>query len=57
MTFYEIFNEMKGNSRSPVNSLSLFSHEFSPVFTVATGEIRGIRFPEEGNEFHTWEIE
>ena len=43
----------KGNSRFPVNSLSLFSREFSPVFTVATGEIRGIRFPQEGNVFHT----
>ena len=32
----------KGNSRFPANSLSLFSPEFSPVFTVATGEIRGI---------------
>ena len=34
-----------------------FSPEFSPVFTVATGEIRGIRFPQEGNVFLTWENE
>ena len=40
--------EIKWNSRFPVNSLS-------PVFTVATGEIRGIRYPQEGNVFHTWE--
>ena len=28
-----------------------------PVFTVATGEISGIRFPQEGNVFLTWENE
>ena len=37
--------------------LHFFSPEFSPVFTVATGEIRGIRFPQEGNVFLTWENE
>ena len=46
---------MKGNSCFLVNSLSFFSQEFSIVFTVATGEIRGIRFPQEGNVFRTWE--
>ena len=30
-----------------------FSLEFSPVLTVATGEIRGIKFPQEGNVFLT----
>ena len=38
-------------------SFNFFSPEFSPVFTVATGEIRGIRFPQEGNVFLTWENE
>ena len=32
-----------------------FPPEFSPVFTVATGEISGIRFPQQGNVFLTWE--
>ena len=38
----------KGNSCFSVNSLPLF-------FTVATGEIRRIRFPQEEYVFHTWE--
>ena len=44
---------MKGHTKlgSPANSPSLF---FSPVLTMATGEIREIRFPQEGYVIHTW---
>ena len=52
-------NEMKGKANSRLRRIPFpfFSPEISTVFTVATGEIRGIRFPQEGNAFFTWENE